>query len=270
MLGKLLKYEVKATGRVFLPLYAVLVLYTLLGRLVMNLEPVQQAFGGMIAGLMLILYVCLVAAVLVVTVVMAIQRFYKNLLTDEGYLSHTLPVSTTELVTSKLLVAAGWMVLSVALVAASVLLLVGGLEIFGDLRVSLANLTGELSRIGVAPWAFWTELAANLLVQLLANFLMFYAAMSIGQLFRQKVAGSFLAYLGLNMASQTILVVGLMILATLNLPYVMDLFAEQSGQLPSAGLWHGLMLGTLAYNALMGAACFIASGTLLKRRLNLE
>ncbi|MGI6201579.1 MAG: hypothetical protein ACOYJA_12495 [Christensenellales bacterium] len=270
MLGKLIKYEYKATGRVFLPLYAVLVLYTLLGRLVMNLEPVQQAFGGMIGGLMLILYVCLIVAVLVVTVVMAIQRFYKNLLGDEGYLSHTLPVSTNGLVTSKLLVAISWMVVSVALVAASLLLLVGGVEIFADLRVSLANLSSQLDQVGIAPWAFWAELAANLLVQLLANFLMFYAAMSIGQLFRQKVAGSFLAYLGLNMASQTLLVVGLMVLAALNLPYLRELFAEPSNQFPPAGMWHGMMLGTLVYNALLGAACFVASKSLLKRKLNLE
>ncbi len=45
----------------------------------------------------------LIAAV-VTTIVLMILRFYRNLMTDEGYLMFTLPVSTTELICSQLIV----------------------------------------------------------------------------------------------------------------------------------------------------------------------
>ena len=43
----------------------------------------------------------LIAAAFVITLILTIQRFYKNLLTDEGYLMFTLPVSTGRLIWSQ-------------------------------------------------------------------------------------------------------------------------------------------------------------------------
>lgn len=40
-------------------------------------------------------------ALMIVTIVMVLQRFYKNLLKGEGYLMHTLPVPTWMLVAIK-------------------------------------------------------------------------------------------------------------------------------------------------------------------------
>ena len=44
-------------------------------------------------------------AVMIVTLIIIIQRFYKNLLCDEGYLMNTLPMSVWKNITSKLVVA---------------------------------------------------------------------------------------------------------------------------------------------------------------------
>ena len=45
-----------------------------------------------IAVVMAIMYGMVIIAAFVITLIVIIQRFYKNLLTDEGYLMFTLPV----------------------------------------------------------------------------------------------------------------------------------------------------------------------------------
>ena len=52
------------------------------------------------------------AAVFIVTFFVIIQRFYKNLLGDEGYLMNTFPVTTITNITSKLSIATFWNIVS--------------------------------------------------------------------------------------------------------------------------------------------------------------
>lgn len=63
----------------------------------------------------------------VLTIVVTIQRFRKNLLGDEGYLMFTLPVSTSSLILSKCITALIYAVLSfiVAVFTFGVLMLFG-------------------------------------------------------------------------------------------------------------------------------------------------
>ena len=51
-----------------------------------------------------------------------LQRFYKNLLSGEGYLMHTLPVRPWQHIASKLIAAVVWTVLSFFVVCVSCLL----------------------------------------------------------------------------------------------------------------------------------------------------
>ena len=77
---------------------------------------------GTITGFMYIsIFIALVAA----TVIIVILRFYKGLLGDEGYLMHTLPVKPWQLITSKGLVAAGVVLLSIIVAMVSLAILAG-------------------------------------------------------------------------------------------------------------------------------------------------
>ena len=106
MLGKLLKYELKATSRVFIPLYIAILVVSIVNGLSLNLEILN------IQGLATIVLMCLFISLFVITIVVAIQRFNKNLLKDEGYLMFTLPVSSKHLVLSKYLTSLIWTFLS--------------------------------------------------------------------------------------------------------------------------------------------------------------
>ena len=111
MLGKLLKYELKASSRTLVPLYAgILILSIVCGSFFAAQANSFINAGKMniFFGILYLLLFALLVAMSVLTVVSIVQRFYKNLLGDEGFLMFTLPVSSTMLLASKTLAAVFW------------------------------------------------------------------------------------------------------------------------------------------------------------------
>ena len=104
MLGKLLKQDFRATARIMLPLYAAVPVLGLFTNLITHLCENQNSFliRAISALVSFVFSLSLIAAV-VTTVVLMILRFYRNLMTDEGYLMFPLPVNRHQLIWSKLL-----------------------------------------------------------------------------------------------------------------------------------------------------------------------
>ena len=97
---KLLKYEWKACARICLPLYAVELLVAFINRLLYS-DIGSKLLYGIPSIVMTMLYAAIMVALFVVTAVVLVQRFYKNLLGSEGYLMFTLPVSVSQHILSK-------------------------------------------------------------------------------------------------------------------------------------------------------------------------
>ena len=95
MLRKLIRYEFLATGRIFLPLYGAFVLISLIMRGAMQIQNIwrieENSFMNLLMVIPMLLYVGMFVATVVGTILIAISRFYKNLLSEEGYLTFTLP-----------------------------------------------------------------------------------------------------------------------------------------------------------------------------------
>lgn len=108
---KLLKYEWKACARTCLPLYGVLILMSFVTHLLYS-TPQNSTFGFMLPAISSMLYMGVMMAAFVVTAVILIQRFYKNLLGSEGYLMFTLPVTVTQHLLSKTIIAVVMIALS--------------------------------------------------------------------------------------------------------------------------------------------------------------
>lgn len=108
MLGKLMKHEFRATARRMLPLFLVVVLLSCFLRIstavIDHSTRSLPTILHMLNALLWVLFVLLLIGCVVFAVVVMVNRFYKNLLTDEGYLMFTLPVSIHKLLWSKLLV----------------------------------------------------------------------------------------------------------------------------------------------------------------------
>src|SRR5699024_4932362 len=110
MLIKLMKHEFRATARIMGPLYLILLAVALGFNFSARLMDSSSFVLNMMAALIVMAYVIAVIAVFVVAFILMLQRFYKNLLGDEGYLMFTLPVSIHQHVWSKLIVSAVWFI----------------------------------------------------------------------------------------------------------------------------------------------------------------
>lgn len=102
MLGKLIKYEFKACGRTFFPLYIGILVLAAINGLCNNYNIFSIGDNGTslsfsienVQGILMLVLFALFVALFVLTILLTIQRFKKNLLDEEGYLMFTLPVST--------------------------------------------------------------------------------------------------------------------------------------------------------------------------------
>ena len=106
MLGKMLKYDLKAMSKTMLPFFLVIIGMTVLNSFFIHFE----WMSGIIAGSSIIFG--LFIALGVTALVMIITQFYHNVLGDEGYLTNTLPVGVDVILFSKLLSAMIWLCLS--------------------------------------------------------------------------------------------------------------------------------------------------------------
>lgn len=123
MLTKLLKYEFQATVRTYGTIYfALLAVAGLLG-FTFRVDDHITVTGSNAFDVLVTLYSLLVIALVIVTVVTVIQRFTKNLLGREGYLMHTLPVTETQLVASKIISSAVWLLASALVGVVSILVM---------------------------------------------------------------------------------------------------------------------------------------------------
>ena len=191
MLRKLMNHELRATGRVMGPM----LLYTLLTAVggniaVHNLVDGESAILNMLGVFLLIAFAGALGASVIVAFVLMIQRFYKNLLRDEGYLMMTLPVTVHAHVLSKLLVSLIWSAATAVTVVLAMAILMFELnavdmfiyelsEIFSQLRFSdlmMADYLGHAALMLVEGIALAMAAEACLCLQL-------YAAMAAGHSF---------------------------------------------------------------------------------------
>lgn len=128
MFGKLLKHEFKATGRTLGPLYGGFVALVLaacgmlwltwqFGEVKVGLGTVKVETGtilGALSGVLTLVAVFAMMAIVIVTEVLIIMRFYR-LLGDDGYFWFSLPVTPAQHMAVKLIAAMVWSVASLAL-----------------------------------------------------------------------------------------------------------------------------------------------------------
>ena len=187
MLGKLIKHEFRATGRLMAPLFGALVLLALVVRandLVFQHVESHSAFLNILNTLLIIAYVLALFGVMVFSTVLMIKRFHQNFLTDEGYLMFTLPTSVHSLLWSKLITAALFFIFTFLADALAVAIVVWRGGTARDLFESIVGLFRELNSFYMANGiALALEILALLLVSLLVTCLLFYAPMSIGYSF---------------------------------------------------------------------------------------
>lgn len=101
MLFKLLKYDFRAMWKQFSLIWGAALVLALVNRFIMFRGPDGDIYTK--ADLLLFALMAFLMAMFVLAVIFVINRFSKGLLGGEGYLMHTLPVRSWQLVVSKLI-----------------------------------------------------------------------------------------------------------------------------------------------------------------------
>ena len=262
MLRKLLKYEIMATARIFLPLYALLLVMVGINKGFSYLRP-EDAFGIPQAVAMMGL-IALIVGIFVVTLVVTVQRFYKNLLGDEGYLMFTLPVSSHKLVLSKLLVAAMWNIVSTVMAVLVVIILAMSSNMFRVLEEFWKGVT----QYGVPAFAIMFEIIVLALIMSVTSVLTIYAAIAIGNMAsKYKLLAAVGVYIGFGMVEQTIMTVLALALGVFD---IKGGWLEAFFNLPSLAVVQIMLIAAIFYMAIWGVLYYFVTHLVLKNKLNLE
>ena len=189
MLGKLFKYEWKSGSRLFLLIHGGVLLFALLSRLFLTINGgLNQAMAtsensiiSMIAAMIIFGIVVFISCTAIFTYVYIAYRFYKNIFTDQGYLTNTLPVTPSQIIVSKMLNALLWIIIDLVVLAFSLcIIFVDNLQFFSDFFHAM----GEVFSLCI----------------ILSPFLMIlhlYFSVALGNLIAShKVIGSIIAYFG--------------------------------------------------------------------------
>ncbi len=272
MLMKLMKHEFRATGRIMLPLYLVL-LATALGANLTARGMMDSRFRILeILGVLLVTaFGVAIISVCAMSMVVMVQRFYKNLLRDEGYVMMTLPVSVHQQVWSKLIVSTVWFAATVLMVILACCVMAFDVRFVGD----FFSLVGEAFHglLGEDPYllangaALFVEFVVLCFVGCFALCLQFYAALAVGHSrpnhkMAWSVACFFLFQFVMQMLVSAVIIFG----DTVGLDY----FLANSIHLSYMASMHVMMLFLIACTVLYGAVYYVVTTFFLKKRLNLE
>lgn len=260
MLGKLIKYELKATARTLIPLYIVLLMFALINKLFMGTDNNinMDLLGGIPVMISMFAYGCTMAAVFIITFFVIVQRFYKNLLGDEGYLMNTLPVPTWMNISSKLGVSVIWSIVSGIVAVLSVIIMAYSQDMFKDLFDNFAKIT---SYIPQEYYGFGLEIILYVFVSMIASTLMLYLSISIGHLFnKRRILASFGSFIVLNMIINTVQAI----------IQAITFVANESSIMANETNFMGAIHVLLVWEILLAVVFFIGCNYIIKNKLNLE
>ncbi|MDR2515564.1 MAG: hypothetical protein LBD02_10245 [Christensenellaceae bacterium] len=253
-MSKLLKYELWAVGRLFLPIAAALLLVSLVARALGTLPP--ETFSSVFQVGRALSFL-LVAGVAVFTLGITLQRFRRSLLGDEGYLMFMLPVSVDALILSKL-VAALLMCLLGLLVAGFSVLLIS----MRDIGQALREVAGALPALLRGEEPEWLQFLLLAALAPVFGILLCYVCMALAMLAGNRRG---LAAVGLFFATMT-----LMQLLGVALNSLMAGAGLFRGDADHVGYLRALLWAAIGLEGFFGAIFYFVTRYMLKNRLNLE
>lgn len=261
MFGKLCKYEFKSIVRTLGPIYLAVIAISVLNAFLIRGALISKPGVGLklidlLQLIFAIVYFGVLIAMSVLTLIVVIQRFYKGLLCDEGYLMFTLPVKPRQLIAAKGLTAFVMSVVSALTAFLSIYILTVGVMSFAEF-IEFLNSVLMWSGFG-----FWLDQVPNksilvlemvilLIVGGIDNLFHMYLSMALGHLSsKHRVMMSVVAYIAISILLYFINGILSMILEGTSLHYT--------------------FISSIIYNIIRIALFFFCTEHILSKRLNLE
>ncbi len=280
MLGKLIKYDMRALRRVLLPLTLAVPLSALLCTAALRLTialssletyEVVASIVSATSAIFIMLNCFAIIASPMIAILLVMVNFYRSLYTDEGYLTFTLPVKTSQILTSKLITAAIWSLVSVIVCILSAALIV----IFGTTADTLVN-TEVINTVGklchelignvISIPAIVTYIV-SMFVSGLYLIVILFLAITVGSIIskKHKVLASIGMYYAFNLITSTVT-------GVVNLILMLITFGGDEASFETGIDYISIsspIINTIFYLG-FGAAAYIACNYMMKNKLNLS
>ena len=273
MVGKLIKYDFMSFFRLIFPVQIIIIGLAGLNRIVQIFETQSSTYKTVfISSIVLLCVACVVA--LVMSYVVAIVRFYQGLYSNEGYLSHSLPVTAAQHITSKLIV-------SILFELGTVLAIFIGANVaaIGEVGVEVYKAVGYVAKEIFAQVHFngvlyILEGIIFLLLAMATSLLMMYFCISIGQLVnRKKILLAFGVLFGLYMLGQILGTIGIIVGPIIAQNEAFRMFLQDIYDWYAAHLTAGIHISAwimILLEAIFGFVYFLITERIMTKRLNLS
>lgn len=272
MVKKLFKHEIRSYLRVIIPVQIILLGVALLARILQLFES-NTTMYNIVHGSSVFAFVVAMVATLAMTTILSVVRFYRHLFTGEGYLTFTLPVTSTQHLTVKLLTAMLFQIVNFLVAVLAVCIITAGDVLVELLRAGdyLWNqMMAELGKMSGHVWLYLVEGVFALLAVLTAYILLFYLCISIGQLFnKNRVLAAVGVYFGFYAITQVICTVGIALVAALMETAFIKTIAKWIEGHPYASV-HIALCSLLVISAVLAVVYFLVNRYIISRKLNLE
>lgn len=293
MLGKLMKYEFRATSRWILPLFGGVLFLAIINKIFITLfgsdlnfgsnNDLVYSFSSIAFFLTITLYILVIVATCLGTCGLMIRRFQSNLMGDEGYLMFTLPVTTHQHLLAKLLTSSLWVLASLFVTFCSVLILSMG-SFWGEFSRGFGSMLSQIPSgdafhlVGIS-----IELILMLLVSIPSFFLVFYLAVAFAYTRQKnKLLYGFGAFLVINFVTQVITTLIILIInvifyqsATGSVLFGGSFMVDPTNSAATfhtftMPYFHTLMIVSLLVTIGISVALYFATHHLLTKKLNME
>lgn len=281
MFGKLMKYDNRKLSKYMFPLFAAAtiasVVMSLMLFLMINMGDSSEEFGFTVLLMMGMVMVMFVAYMVIIAAysgsyILIGVRFYKNLISDEGYLTFTLPVTAGQILNSKILSAFIWRILSGLVLILNIVIV-----FLGVLPSALEEILAD-NYIRLFFDAFFEEINATIgmgqFVGLIISIVLFaivmemlslgilYLAITLGGVMAQKhkALAGIAIYMALNSVVSTVIQIGYFILMS----------AVSAVQEPSVSMVIIFLLVCTALLAGIALIIYFVIRYLLQNKLNLQ
>lgn len=197
MLGRLFKYELKATSKVLVPIYIAFIAITIISRVSIDLQVDEGSLWSFINGMGLFVFIISAIAMFVATAIVIIWRFYRNASSDEGYLLFTLPVKVDYIIISEFLCALIWGFLMSVFAVLGIFLMIFNRNVDDNIInfSYFGNILSSLTADGIKAIFY---LFLDILISTFQEIMSIYCAISLASLFnKHRLIFSATFYIGL-------------------------------------------------------------------------
>lgn len=237
----------------------------ILSTIINNYEP-DSTIIGTLTMLLIFALVIVISSIAIFTYIYSGYHFHKNVFTDQGYLTNTLPVTPSQLLLSKELAALLWLLIDVVVISISIFILVGSTELFSNFSIFWSTLIRYASQ---TPLFTTLIIIALVLSPFLAIGILFFS-ITLGNLASShKVLASIGAYVGIYVVQQIFGLIQLIVWGYFGSTTIMRVNIYSNNYSFETFL-NPILITGLIFNIILIAVCWMGSKYIMTKRLNLQ